>query len=93
MNWWPSRFRLSRRDFVRLSAAASALPAADSLLLLRGTSAAQEEASGPIVVAGWGGRFTEASRTYLAEPFTQETGIEVQFVDAPVEQLSHVAVR
>lgn len=90
MNRWTSPFRLSRRDFVRLSAAASALPAADSLLLPRGISAAQEEASGPIVVAGWGGRFTEASRTYLAEPFTQETGIEVQFVDAPGEQLSRV---
>lgn len=47
-------------------------------------------AAGPLIIAGWGGRFTQASRTYLAEPFTAETGIEVQFVDAPSEQLARI---
>ncbi|MER3486505.1 MAG: hypothetical protein C4345_11585, partial [Chloroflexota bacterium] len=43
-----------------------------------------------MIIAGWGGRFTQASRTYLAEPWSAETGIEVQFVDAPSEQLARI---
>lgn len=50
----------------------------------------RERAAGPLIIAGWGGRFTQASRTYLAEPFSAETGIEVQFVDAPSEQLARI---
>jgi putative spermidine/putrescine transport system substrate-binding protein len=38
---------------------------------------------GPIVVASWGSSTTESMRKYLADPFTKETGIEVQIVDAP----------
>jgi putative spermidine/putrescine transport system substrate-binding protein len=40
-------------------------------------------AEGPLVVASWGSSTTESMRKYLADPFTEETGIEVQIVDAP----------
>ncbi|MGI5157338.1 extracellular solute-binding protein [Microbispora sp. CA-102843] len=36
-----------------------------------------------LVVASWGAYFTEATRQFLADPFTKETGIKVQIVDAP----------
>jgi putative spermidine/putrescine transport system substrate-binding protein len=52
--------------------------------------AAQDSSEGPLVIGGWGGRFTEATRKHFAEPFTAETGIEVQFVDAPGEQLARI---
>jgi putative spermidine/putrescine transport system substrate-binding protein len=47
------------------------------------SNAATGGAKGPIVVASWGSTTTEAMRKYLADPFTKETGIEVQIVDAP----------
>jgi putative spermidine/putrescine transport system substrate-binding protein len=45
---------------------------------------------GPLVIAGWGAYFTEATRKNLAEPFTAETGIEVQFVDAPGKYVANL---
>lgn len=47
------------------------------------SSNAGEADKGPLVIAGWGAYFTEATKKNLAEPFTAETGIEVQIVDAP----------
>jgi spermidine/putrescine-binding protein len=38
---------------------------------------------GPLVIAGWGAYFTKATKAHLADPFTKETGIKVQIVDAP----------
>lgn len=46
-----------------------------------GSSASGEQET--LVVASWGAYFTEATRQYLADPFTEETGIKVQIVDAP----------
>src|SRR5690606_30625559 len=43
-----------------------------------------------LVIAGWGGRFTEATRTFFTEPFSEETGIEVEIVDAPGEQIARL---
>ncbi|MDT0268842.1 extracellular solute-binding protein [Streptomyces sp. DSM 44915] len=43
-----------------------------------------------ITVASWGGRFSEAMVTALAEPFTEETGIEVRVVDSPGNFVSQV---
>ncbi len=43
-------------------------------------SQAQDET---MVVATWGGAYTDAFREAFADPFSQETGIEVQIVDAP----------
>jgi putative spermidine/putrescine transport system substrate-binding protein len=39
--------------------------------------------SGPLVIATWGGAYTDALREAFADPFSAETGVEVQFVDAP----------
>lgn len=50
-------------------------------------------ASGPLVIAGWGGRFTEATRQYLVEPFMAETGIQVEIVDAPGEQVARLVAQ
>ena len=43
---------------------------------------------GPIVVASWGGRYEEATRRFLLEPFTRETGIETRIVAAPGTQVA-----
>lgn len=43
-----------------------------------------------LVIASWGGDFTEATRVNLAEPFTAETGIEVQIVDVPGTQATQM---
>lgn len=40
---------------------------------------------GPIVVASWGGEFTAATKEYYAEPFTAETGVQIQFVDSTTQ--------
>ena len=45
------------------------------------TSASGEDTT--LVVASWGAYFTKATRQFLADPFTKETGIKVQIVDAP----------
>lgn len=45
---------------------------------------------GPIVVASWGGKFTRSTREFLAEPFTEETGIEVKIVDVPGTQVAQL---
>lgn len=85
------RSRFSRRDVMRFGAAAGLAASGGMAGAARPARAAQEgSAEGPLVIAGWGGRFTEATRTYFAEPFTAETGIEVQIVDAPGEQMARM---
>ena len=49
-------------------------------LVATGHSQAQGE---PLVVATWGGAYTDAFREAFADPFSEETGVEVQIVDAP----------
>ncbi len=39
--------------------------------------------SGTMVVATWGGAYSDAFREAFADPFSEETGVEVQIVDAP----------
>ncbi|HRN29294.1 MAG TPA: extracellular solute-binding protein [Terrimesophilobacter sp.] len=46
--------------------------------------------SGNLIVGGWGGRFTEATVEHLTDPFTADTGVTVQFVDAPGEQVARL---
>lgn len=48
-----------------------------------GASGGDDSAKGPLIVASWGSSTSESMRKYLAEPFTKETGIEIQIVDAP----------
>ena len=54
-----------------------------------GSSGAVEE-SGPLVLVSWGGLFSEATRKHLVEPFVEETGIEIQIVDAPGKQVANL---
>ncbi len=42
------------------------------------------------MVASWGGRFTAATKKYLADPFAAETGIKVQIVDVPGTQAAQL---
>ena len=53
-------------------------------------SGSARAAEGPIVVASWGGKFTRSTRELLAEPFTEETGIEVKIVDVPGTQVAQL---
>ena len=39
--------------------------------------------SGTMVVATWGGAYSDAFREAFSNPFSEETGVEVQIVDAP----------
>jgi spermidine/putrescine-binding protein len=55
------------------------------------STSAEDEISGNLVIGGWGGRFTESTKAYLTDPFTEETGVTVQFVDAPGEQVARLA--
>lgn len=43
-----------------------------------------------LTIGGWGGGFTKATQQYLADPFSAETGIDVQFADAPGEQVARL---
>lgn len=52
---------------------------------------ADGEIGGNLVIGGWGGRFTESTTKYLTNPFSEETGVGVQFVDAPGEQVARLA--
>lgn len=69
-----------RREGVVLKSAAAALSVAVLATACGGSDSGDD---GTVVVASWGAYFTEATRMYLADPFTEETGIEVQIVDAP----------
>jgi putative spermidine/putrescine transport system substrate-binding protein len=85
------RSRHSRRDVIRMGAAAGVAAGAGPAFAAHSAWASQEaSAEGPLVIGGWGGRFTESTRTFFAEPFTAETGIEVQIVDAPGEQMARI---
>lgn len=65
---------------VRLSIANVLLLALVLPLLAVGQSRAQGET---MVVATWGGAYTDAFREAFADPFSEETGVEIQIVDAP----------
>lgn len=43
-----------------------------------------------LVIASWGGRFTQTTRDTLAKPFTKDTGIKVQIVDVPGTQVTQL---
>ncbi|MEY9212568.1 ABC transporter substrate-binding protein [Thermobifida halotolerans] len=67
-------------------AAAKSAAVTLSVVVLATACGGSDSASGEqetLVVASWGAYFTEATRTHLADPFTEETGIEVEIVDAP----------
>lgn len=52
------------------------------LTLLMPAIAQQKETGVTLRVGNYGGSFTAAQRKYTAEPFTQKTGIAVQYIDA-----------
>jgi putative spermidine/putrescine transport system substrate-binding protein len=74
----------SRRSFVRPAALGAGLVATALALAAcsGGAAGTEESSSGPIVIASWGGDFSQAMRDAIATPFTEETGIEVEVVDA-----------
>lgn len=53
-------------------------------------SGAGAGADDTLTIASWGGRFTETTQEFLATPFTEETGIEVQIVDVPGTQVAQL---
>nr|WP_240940186.1 extracellular solute-binding protein [Planosporangium flavigriseum] len=53
-------------------------------------SAAEAEDKGPLVIASWGAYFSAATKKNLVEPFTKETGIQVQIVDAPGKYVANL---
>jgi putative spermidine/putrescine transport system substrate-binding protein len=76
----------------------SRLGAAACLILVAACSSpATESGGGPagagentLVIASWGGRFTETTQQFLATPFKDETGIDVQIVDVPGTQVTQL---
>src|SRR5438046_926737 len=65
----------NRRTFLKLAGITLATPA-----LLRTT---YTYASEPITYVGWGGAAQEVASKVFIEPFTKETGIQVQVVNGP----------
>jgi len=49
-----------------------------------------EAADDKLVIASWGGDFSAATLKYLAEPFSEETGIDVSIVDVPGTQATQL---
>lgn len=73
---------IHRRGVVSSTAALLAVTA----LALSGCSSSADAgtaADGPVVVANWGGLASESYQTAYIDPFTAETGVTVQQVDAP----------
>lgn len=68
--------RVSRRSL--LVGAAGVLTAP---MVIRASRAAGN--SGSVTMVGWGGSFQDALTKYVMGPFTEETGIRVEFVPAP----------
>lgn len=77
-----------RRDAAGDSGAGSQGPSGVSSPTSASNGAAED--SGPLVIASWGGHFSQATQEYLVKPFMQETGIEVQIVDAPGKQVANL---
>lgn len=66
-----------------------------STLLISGCAGTAPEQSNDgesnsLVIATWGGAFTEATQDNLVAAFTEETGIDVQIVDAPGTQAAQM---
>ncbi|CAN5315195.1 extracellular solute-binding protein [soil metagenome] len=78
---------LSRRRGAAATAAALVTVATLALAGCSSPSGPSESASaaptGPIVVANWGGLASSSYQTAYIDPFTADTGIEVQQIDAP----------
>lgn len=55
-----------------------------------GASSTEESGDDTLVIASWGGRFTETTQEFLATPFEEETGIDVQIVDVPGTQVTQL---
>ncbi|NKQ57815.1 extracellular solute-binding protein [Amycolatopsis sp. K13G38] len=64
-------------------AAMTALVTAATLTLTACSSSGGSGSAGPIVIANWGGAPTKAYQSAYLDPFTAETGIAGQQVDAP----------
>lgn len=67
---------VTRRSFIARSAGVLAAP-----IVLRSSRAAAKSDS--VTMVGWGGSFQDALVKYVMNPFTDETGIRVNFVPAP----------
>ena len=63
-----------------VAAAAASAPLAD---MAQQASPARRKVTGNMVLATWGGRYSKAMKDVFLSPFSQETGITPQTVDAP----------
>lgn len=45
---------------------------------------------GELVIASWGGVFTETTKSAFADPFASEFGVDVKFADAPGEHVANL---
>ncbi|WP_148575185.1 extracellular solute-binding protein [Nocardioides caldifontis] len=66
-----------------LAAAACALALTASACGSDTDSGSGSDGSVKLTIASWGDPFTSATREHLVKPFTEETGYEVDIVDAP----------
>src|SRR5690606_14515920 len=68
-----------RREGAVLKSAAAALSVAVLATACGGSDSGDD---GTVVVASWGAYFTEATRMYLADTYTEDTRLDGQIVDA-----------
>jgi putative spermidine/putrescine transport system substrate-binding protein len=71
-------------------AAALALLAGCSSPAVNGGSPAAQGGKNTLVIASWGGRFTQSTQQDLVAPFEKETGIDVSIVDVPGSQVTQL---
>jgi spermidine/putrescine-binding protein len=79
---------LKSKIILKYAACATALVV--PLALALGMTSAKSE---PLTIASWGGNTSQATRTTLAKPFTEKTGVEVTVVDAGGPYAAKVATQ
>ena len=73
-----------------LAACGSGQPTAGGSDTQGAADGAGDGGGGQIVLASWGGRFTESTQEAIIKPFTEETGIEVVVVEEPVGMVAQI---
>ncbi len=76
------------RTLLVSAAAVSALGLAACAPSGEGDAGSGDGETSELAVAGWGGKYSEATQQYLLDPFTEETGIETFIEDAPGTQIA-----
>ncbi len=72
---------MGRREFLsRLGAVAASTPLLAGVAALAGAPGTARAASDPVTTIGWGGAWKEAFEKSYFEPFTENTGIPIQYI-------------